>query len=419
MANKGKYSLFYKNEILNIYKIIINDNIEDKDAEILKLGTIKKLRVSLETGMYTGIEEELRVVKEWFYKNLGVDKRINKNKEKGNQYSEKNILRKLSDLVYLNRLYTNELLNINTYYPIFKKISKSKIDSAPSFKHLLVSKYITFDDPEIKEAFQNIDEIEKTISQFHKGISFENLKYRRSIEEFLEKNNYLENYKYAEYILKTYIDDESCYKISEIIAGFDISIDHFKECLKIIKFLNPVLYEQYIEKKKRDSEKNIVACNYAFINLANSIRESRKNGQEFDKYEFIRKAPFLKYSSLSHDIHYDYAGKLRDFIHEPGVLKTLSDYVYRTGLNHIVLTNVKNYLNNFRAINGHILTPEEKQDIYKIIKDLNIAPFAFAINEVIRKYLNNEYDMESIELSKRMADKSGTLKNPYTYTIRK
>ena len=417
---KSSYPKFYRNQMIDIYNIIIDDSIIDKEEAINRLGGIDKLAYSLKTGFYTEIDEELRCIKEWFDKNYPVDnnKKVNKNINKGNQYSDKQVSHKLNDLIYLNRLFMNGLLNENTYYPLFKNMGSSRLAEAPEFKYLLKSNIIDFENPEIKSAFENVDKIEEAVKKFHTGIPFKNLKYRRTIENVLENNNYLDNYKYAEYVLNTYINSTTCYRVRELIDGKRMTLEMFSDCLDIVKFLNPILYNQYLEKKASDASKNLVACNYAFINLAEKIRECNRNNEELDVLEFISNAPFLRFTQSKKSYDYDYGQKVYAFIKEPGLADTIGRYVYRNGINNIKVTNAREYINRLCSINGHELTEEEKKDIYKIMKVLDIIPSGYTINEVAKRYINNLYNMSEINdmgVSQIKPIQLELKNNPYEY----
>ena len=60
MKKRKELTVFYINEMKDIYNIIINNNISDdeKVSEIEQLGGIKKLYKSLTTGIYRDFDEE-------------------------------------------------------------------------------------------------------------------------------------------------------------------------------------------------------------------------------------------------------------------------------------------------------------------------------------------------------------------------
>ena len=407
---KCKLEVFYQYELINIYKIIENNSIKDKIHEIEKIGSLKKLDKSLSKGFYRGIDKELDTIKNWWNAN---NKALNHNIEKGNQYSKKQLEKKLIDLVYLYRLYKNGILNENTYYPVFKKIQISKINTAPKFRHLLKSKNI--DNEECIEALSNVEVIEHEIEKFHVGLSLKNLRYRREIEETLEKNNFLENYKYAEYLINAYISFKSCYRISDFLLYANIDRERFDDCVRIIEFLNPVLHEQYIEKREIDNKKNILACNAEFKIIAGKIKEYTKLGKEMPPFEFISLAPFLHYYENQQFNRVSYITKVKKIIDDDDILNTICSYLYRNKLDIITYLNPKNKLDDLVSFGTHEITDEDRANIVLIIKRLNLPSTGIVLRTVVTKYFNNEYNLDEISEKRKNNIEEHLEKNPYVY----
>ena len=408
-------STFYKDEMVDIHKILIDEAIEDKVEKISELGNLKKLVKSLSDGYYTGIDDELSTIREWFNelnkdgRSLNKDGRsLNKNILKGNQYSDKQLDKSLYNLIYLNKLYENGLLNENTYYPIFKTINPSKINCIPSFDHLLNSKKIDLQNEEVKKAISNISKIEKEIQKYYNEINLKNLKYRRSIEEFLENNNYLENYQCAEYLVSTYTNNLQVYRVSDFAKYASIDTDRFEQCVAIVSFLNPKLYNEYLVKKENDSKKNLLACYYTFVNLANDITTYQKNGQDMPVLEFLFKAPFVKYVI-------DYDKKMRDFIDNPGISNIIQDYLNRNNLKVIYKVSIDKILEGLISKNDYVFTDEDRNRIKQIFGLLDLPNTPIAINIVIGNYVNGVYNLDNLKKEKNEALEKKLIKNPYTF----
>lgn len=421
MYKREKISTFYKDEFLRVYEIIVDDSIEDKLAEILKVGPLIKLERSLRNPYisYKEIDNEIKTVKDW-YENYKNEKKKPK-KPQLNQFSPETVSRKLFELVYLNELIENSALNENTYYPIFKIIAPSLVARDPQYKYLFNTPNLEmFNTEQVKKAQANVDLIEQEIKKFHHGDILKNLKYRRSIEEFLENNNYLDNYRYAEYILNVFINTNAIYRDSKFVKCANIDLDRLDECARIVKFLNPVLYEQYMEKRKYNDAKNLNAVNHQFIKLANKIREYRKNGSDMPVYEFLTNAPLIHYTYTTKDFYYNYNDKFTNFCNEPTVKQVIKDYLFRNKIGYLYYVNIYSYMKSLTTIDGMELTDEDKENIIYIMKKFDICPIVRMINLVIHRYLNNEYNMSELQYKKDYNPIEEVInQNPYTYTLSK
>ena len=419
MKQREKISTFYKDEFLRVYEIITDDTITDKVHEIEKIGKISKLEKSLKNPFYKNIDNEVKVVRDWYELNFGKNK---VKKPQLNQYSPETVSRKLFELVYLNELIENGLLNENTYYPIFKRIAPGLVGRIPLYKYLFNTPNIEmFKTEQVKKAEANIDIIENEIKKFHEGELLKNLKYRRSFEEFFEKNNYLENYKYAEYMLKTYINAKGIYRDPAFIRFANISQERLDDCAKIVQFLNPVLYGEYMDKRKANNEKNLNSVNYQFIGISNEIRKYLSNGKDMPIDEFLSKAPFIHFAYNSENSTFVYIDKFDLFCNEPTVKNVIKDYLRRNGLAVLTYVNIYNYMKSLIRFDGVDLTEDDKKNIIQIIKVSDFCPTVKVINHVIRKYLNNEYNMDDYNKEKKEINPIEEVikQNPYTYSLKK
>ena len=322
-------------------------------------------------------------------------------------YTIKNLKIKLDALLELNELYKNCNLNINTFYPYFNTPNLLRgLDS--DYAYLKNSKNIDFNKPEIVDLINNLPEICKMIREYTTGINLENLKYRKSIEDILERNRYLENYMYAEYIIKAYITDKQSYKTVEFLKKYGINDEILKYCVSLIQFMNPALYKEYLDKYDINNQERKEALFHEFYNLAKCIEDCEKKGEELSLVDFFRLTPFKEYGPI-------YIDKVNGFLKHGYTLSKVSNYIYSHDIQRFKYMFVEQEKRVTRILDGHKLTPEDNENIIKIM-DVYGIPYVKKLYRIITdEYIAGKYDMDEIlEKYKRLEDVE-TIHVPYQY----
>lgn len=394
---RKKLDVLYKDELQKIVEIIRDDSIIDKNERIAEIADEKKIAKSLKKGMYLDFDSELGAIKEYY------------GDFKNGQFSEKNMKKRLYELVYLNTLYENDVLNEKTYYPIFKKLT-TRYEDNNYYSYLKKSKNLDLADEEIQRALKNVEEIDKNISQFHEGQTLKNLKYRKTIEKFLEEDNYLENYNYSEVVVNNYINYDKSYLKYKFLNKSGINSDTFDSCVKIIKFLNPELYEKYEEKKEQNEKKLPVVIKSSFSNLAYAIVNGEfRDGSEFNLLEFYKKIP-LKNSGVGGINQYLNKNFGFDSLEYNSIMKYIhKNNVYFTWQNEqqAKKNNGENHVVNGININNQLI-----HSVYNYMKNNDYPNLRSVYSIILDKAINGEIDLYSVKANTSDNEK---FNNPYVF----
>ena len=407
-------NIFYRDEMLEAYKIIKNDEITDKEIAINEIGSFKKFVKSLSHKFYTDLDKELKEMNDWYHENYkDSDKKQNDGK-KANLYTKHIVDKKINDIMYLNNLYESGNLNEKTFYPLYKDGYNKSIymnggtDFKSHFNYLKKTTAVkNIDNEYLKRALDNLDEIVEAISKMLTPQVVKNMKYRAKIEKALDSTGYLDNYYYAEFIITEFINSNDSYKYKNFLYRYSINNERFEDCVKIIKFLNPVLYQEYELKLESNTAKRIYSSRGQFITLAKKIIDYRKQGAELPVEEYLKETPFKEYG-------YDYANKVNLFIENEGVKGTILSYLYRNNIQTFNNTYLSKELKVKRTINGREVTPEDIRNVFTIIEAKGLPKLDRVYMIVLKKYLAGEYDMNRLdeETEEKVCTK---VKIPYVY----
>ncbi|MFI3307401.1 MAG: hypothetical protein R3Y21_02420 [Mycoplasmatota bacterium] len=171
-------------------------------------------------------------------------------------------------------------------YQVFKTYpTPDKFRSA----HSLIVKFGK-DDPKVNKYIDQITEIYKTLLDYEQRGILADISYA------IKFDNYLNNYKFAKFIITTYINSGFSYSKRRFFDEMGIDENIFEYCLKTLEELDLNLLEQYKEKKEKDKKQRYSANIYTFKNIAHGIKTGYLfSGKKFDLLEFWRLVPF-KYS---------------------------------------------------------------------------------------------------------------------------
>jgi len=271
----------------------------------------------------------------------------------------------------------------------------------------------------VREALNDFDFISNTINSFS-DIQIKNVRYRTEVENILKENNYLDNYLYAEYVIKTYLTDDKSYLKNNFLGNLGINYEIFQYCEELIQFLNPVLYKQYQECVSENNKKRAWAIGMTIRNLARGINTGYlDDGTEFDILEFYKRVPFKEYEAK-------FVCTLEDFIlrnigNENGIYSTINNYLYQNNITKMIPASETKLSETSISYNGVELTPEIIHNVFRYMKVNGLPEVIGVYRIVLSKYVNNEIDFSLLDEQEQQMEsktKYGIYKNPYTLVLK-
>lgn len=285
-------------------------------------------------------------------------------------------------------------------------------------KYSLLIKFGT-NDPRLdsaREALNDFDFISNTINSFS-DIQIKNVRYRREVENILKENNYLDNYLYAEYVIKTYLTDDKSYLKNNFLENLGINYEIFQYCEELIQFLNPVLYKQYQECVSENNKKRACAIGMTIRDLARGINTGYlDDGTEFDILEFYKRVPFKKYEAK-------FVCTLKNFIwqnigNENGIYSTINNYLYQNNIAKMIPASETELIKTSISYKGVELTPEIIHNVFRYMKVNGLPKVMRVYRIVLSKYVNNELDFSLLDEQEQQMKSKIKYKNPYTLVLK-
>ena len=254
-----------------------------------------------------------------------------------------------------------------------------------------------------------VEEIIIFLNKIERGLEKETLKNYLK----LEKNNYFDDYSYAEYFVKEYIEYDESPFLRDFLNEFGIQENDFIRFTNIVFELNEELYNKYLEKFNLN---RLIRKNET-INGITNIREGIINGYtkdntEFDFVEFFANIPFYDLDS-SKEIVEDFELKKMPTVDKrfrsllealyPNDSKDIMTYVYANKLLSINPATIseKNIMSISYIINDKPLLDSEKEEIIAKMKERKIPFLQRAFTEVKNKYLAEGLNKEDIKVLKK------------------
>lgn len=262
----------------------------------------------------------------------------------------------------------------------------------------------------------NFPEIEDKSKQIYRDkIVNKNLAYRNKIEKILGDQKYLENYTYAEWVIKKYIYFKENNLNFNFYEEVGITEKEYKYCVKLIKFLNPVLYKELVEKTEEPKEQKIERLDTTFKTIEFGISNGfLPDGTKFDILEFIKLIPFKKSgvnfeSEVRRNLKEIYGSESQIYV-------TINEYISK---NNIKMSYIyrKDFLKSKIIIKNTIITEDIISNIFDYIELNNLPKIYKVFNIILYKYLDNEIDINNIRENKEKVEKlHQENKNPYKLT---
>ena len=254
-----------------------------------------------------------------------------------------------------------------------------------------------------------------------KDLERKNREYREEIEKLLEEKQYLENYLYAEYIINAFIKDGRSYQKGRFYRITRTNRKMFEYCVEVVRFLNPSLYQNYMEAVKRNEVKKIEDMNANINLLVQGIRTGHlKDGSLYDILDFYRFVP-LRECGL------DFVSELKKFMrHSDGLVEgayeTMTKYMEENNINEIIFATENYVLSNKSIVNfDKRATPEVIHNCYRYMFASGLPKIEGVFKIVFKRYLNGEIDFNDLERLENKSQKSKRRKsyqNPHKLELR-
>ena len=238
----------------------------------------------------------------------------------------------------------------------------------------------------------------------------------KTMEKLLAEKKYLENYLYAEYVIKKYIEVADSYRTGDFAKRCGLTVSELEYCIELVKVLNPILYKEYLEKGSKNADIRFVANKATFENLYTGITTGYLNdGTPFNSLEFLKRIPFKQPGKDFFNTVVSFLN--RAFNNRPDIVNTIIKYMY--SIHAKVLRYVsEEYANKMTvSINGVTSTPDINKIIFDSMNAYELPRISIIYSELFGKYTRGELDpvdikerQEEIE-SKRLSRK---IDIPYT-----
>lgn len=287
-------------------------------------------------------------------------------------------------------------------------------------KYTLLVKYGACD-PRLdsaREALDNYDFISNVVNSFS-DVQIKNIRQKKENEVIIKENYYLENYLYAEYVIKTYISDDKSYLKNKFLEDLGISEEIFRYCEELIRFLNPVLYGQYQECVSNNNKKRSWAIARTIRDLTKGINTGTlEDGTKFDLLEFYKRVPFKEYGKDFVPTLKDYI--YRNFTYDKGVYYAINTYLYQNQISRITPASESVLIKTSVSYKGLSLTPEIIHNVFRYMK-INGLPIIMGVYRIVLdKYINNEIDFSLLDEQEKQLERiQNSYNNPYTLVLKK
>lgn len=391
--NYGTESGLITMKDINYMYSIINSNLDEEEKAIRfysfcnwwGLKNNIKTYSSLDLKEVEKLKELLKIYEEYEKKGLF---RSAKNPYKCTLEEIALRLEKINLVFEIINSNDNDYTKVEKLLPLFK--------SAEEFRksYALFNKYGKNDGrlSSARKALDNFDLLYAKFKEYDdKGITG-NVRYLLSIE------NYLQNYEYAKFVIKYYVESSESYKEYEFLSDLGLDKDTFDFCISVVEELDVDLYKQFLKKKELNNKIRCVKNAETVNDLANGINTGvLSDGTQFDLLEFIKRVPFKKSNNFTFT--------LIDFMkrNNPDDMETIMEYIYGNGLHKPTIFEPLNFKKIYTVktiINGVEITNVDNDIIIDYLRVNNILLINKTYLLARTKYLNGEITAEMVQEQK-------------------
>ena len=323
----------------------------------------------------------------YYYEDNRVRQKLNFYKE--NLYNETKINRIKKEETNLKRL--KKVINIyNSDISDYNKIEK-------------ISKYYNSYNEFWESYYDLIIPFLKTkfIKDLNKVYMF--LKKNNDILDFVSyysSTSKLENsYKYAEFIINLYIDNNISYNLESFLNEIGIDIKTFNYCIYVIEELDVDLYNKFIKIKNKN---DLIELEYNKMLLDDFIyalnNREYKDKTELTITEFFKRIPF-KYDRNFYNTLIKFTS-----IYYPDQVEIVQKYLKSNTIHRKETTkelDVNELMNMGIMINRRFVTEEQKRKTLTYMQDNNLPMFKIVFYDILERYVKNELDLIEIKEVKR------------------
>lgn len=247
-------------------------------------------------------------------------------------------------------------------------------------------------------------------------LEIKNREYQEEIERILKENKYLDNYEYAKYVIEAFISDDRNYQRGRFFRITRINRKIFDYCVELIKFLNPNLYQEYLEAQKQSQENKINNMKSNIYMLAMAIETGHfPDGSKYDILDFFRFVPFIESG-------FNFARDLKEFMLscddlDEGVYETITRYIEENNILGMKFATEKNILKDKTIFdNDPRVTPKVVHNCYRYMFAMGVPKIEAAFRIVLKRYLNKEIsfgDLSKMENRSKKRKYEKSYHNPH------
>lgn len=244
-----------------------------------------------------------------------------------------------------------------------------------------------------REALNNIDLIISTLA------TYEEKKIASDVKYVSRKRRDFELYKYASFIISSYVNREDSYNEEEFFDEFGIDRSVLDSCARNIKELNVSLYQTFLKKVEDNKKLKILHTKDIISNLAKGITTGYlEDDTPFDLFTFIKMTPF-KYSYF-YDNQIDNFMVSNNMMERDIVMSFLKDNRLDTHSAFLPLKYDAIYGHRIN-VNGVEITKEDNDVIIKYLVVNDIPIIGATYRYAREKYINGEITKEMVEEQKK------------------
>ena len=306
------------------------------------------------------------------------------------------------------------------YLPILNEIVEIYSLQIPEFEKLYKMSFLIGSSQELKNAYRwfvipmintsfidDLVKIEEFYIKAEENDAFETIKYIKN------KRKYFECYKYASFLISSYIENSKSYNTKIFLDTYGIDSEIFNYCIKVIEELDVDLFNRYKEKYKANMQVRYNIKIQKFEEISLGIKTGKlSTGKEFDILDFYKLVPFKSNAVAKEDFHemIKINPKLK---YHSSFIQRISSYLretlpeeYYTIMNYIQSNKVVDGVNDFVSpevlkewttiINNRRITNEENELIFKYIEQNNLPKIHGVYREIRNRYLNGDITDEDI-----------------------
>lgn len=329
------------------------------------------------------------------------------------------VVKRENEYKYLQAKKLLEVINIfESDVSLYQKIYQiSLIYKNAEIFHNCFKKFMEYEkDPFLKPYLRKLNGIYKVYSACDReGIT-------NDISYLVKFQNYSRTFNYCKFVISSYNNSDISFDTFKFCDFLGIDFDVFNYCVKVIKELDPELYEKYsakaVENKEKRRESVLDKTNRLVSGIKNGVTE---DGKPFTLIEFFKLLPFFN-NDFVNQILSDFDCKMKSnyMLNLIGFFRTIYpedslviDYIHKhrlveksfepVNLNYIYSTKV--------SVNGRVITDEDNTQILSYMEENDIPMISRAYTEVRNQFLTDGLSNEETNVKRYIPKAKYTIVN--------